>query len=111
MFTEYGGLKPIWQVETCCRNPGTQKGFCAQEPHRVLLSYKPPFSLVLLSLEENRCWTRKGILFWIEVLIINLAEELGFRGTRFESSAKCQDILGGKAVLVQEWTRTNTGWN
>ena len=34
---------------------------------------------------RNRCWTRKGITFWVERLIINSAWELGFRGTRFHS--------------------------
>ena len=30
-------------------------------PNRVLLGSNPPFSLILLTLEGNRCWTRKGI--------------------------------------------------
>ena len=42
----------------------------------------PPFSLILLNLEGNRCWTKKGITFWEERLIITLAEELGFKGTQ-----------------------------
>ena len=50
---------------------------------RVLLGFNHPFSLIVLNLEENRHWTRKGIMFWVEKLIIKLAEELGFRGTRF----------------------------
>ena len=40
----------------------TQKGFCAQEFHRVLLDLSTPFSLILLNPEENRCWTRRGII-------------------------------------------------
>ena len=32
-------------------------------------------SLILLSLEGNRFWTRKGIMFWIEMLIMNSPEE------------------------------------
>lgn len=31
--------------------------------------------------EENGFWARKGIMFWIEKLVINSADELGFRGT------------------------------
>ena len=46
--------------------------------------FQPPF-FELLNLEGNRCWTRKGITFWIERLIINLAKELSFRGTWFRS--------------------------
>ena len=45
-------------------------------PHRGL-------SLILLNLRENRYGTRKGIKFWIERLIVHLAEELSFRGVRF----------------------------
>ena len=44
-------------------------------PQRVLLGYNPLLSLLLFNLG-----TRKGIKFWMERLIINLAEELGFRG-------------------------------
>ena len=47
---------------------------------QILLSFNP-LSLILLNLEGNTCWTRKGIAFWIEKLTINLAEELCFRGT------------------------------
>ena len=99
-FPGYGN--PIRQVETGCRNPGTQKGFCTQEPHSVRLSYNLPFSLILLNLEKNKHWTRKGILFWIETLIINSTEELSFSGTQFQSSAKRQDILHRKAMRKQE---------
>ena len=37
-------------------------------PHRVLLSFNPSFSLLLLNPEENRGWTRKRIQFWILLL-------------------------------------------
>lgn len=47
-------------------------------PHRVLLSFNLLFSLILLSLEGNRCWTRKGVTFWINRLM-NSAGELSFR--------------------------------
>ena len=52
-------------------------------PLRVLLSFDPPF-LILLSPEGNRDGTRKGIKFWIERLIRNSAEELGFTGSGFQ---------------------------
>ena len=44
------------------------------KPHRVLLGFNPPF-LILLNFEGHRCWTRKGIPFWIEMLITNSVEE------------------------------------
>ena len=40
----------------------TQRGFCAQEFHRVLLDLNTRFSLILLNPEENRYWTRRGII-------------------------------------------------
>ena len=52
-------------------------------PHRVLLGFNPPFSLILLNLEGNWGMTRKGIRFWIERLIINLARELILGGLGF----------------------------
>ena len=52
-------------------------------PRRILLGFNAPFSLILLNPEGNRGGTRKGIKFWIERLIINLAGELSFRGTPF----------------------------
>ena len=59
------------------RDPGRLS--CPGGPHRVLLSINPPFSLNLLNLKENRYQTQKEITFWMEKLIINLAEELSFR--------------------------------
>lgn len=47
------------------KKQGTQ-GFCTAGPRRVLLGFSPPFSLILLHLEGNRCRTRKGIMFRIE---------------------------------------------
>ena len=51
-------------------------------PHRVLLSFNPPFSLTLLNPEGNKCRTRKGIELWIERLILNsrnlVLEGLGY---------------------------------
>ena len=46
-------------------------------------SITTPFSLIFLIREGEHVWNKKGIKFWIERLIINLAEELGFRGTQF----------------------------
>ena len=59
---------------------GGHKGFCTQEPHRVLLGFIPPFSLILPNLEENRCWTRKGIL----ILDRDVNHKLG-RGIYFKA--------------------------
>ena len=53
-------------------------------PHKVLLSFNPPFSLILLSLEANRFPTRKGRLYGIEVNH-NLLEELSFSRIPFHS--------------------------
>ena len=53
-------------------------------PHRVLLGFNCPFSLIFLNPEGNRCKTRKAIKYWIERLIINLAGRLDFRGTWFQ---------------------------
>lgn len=36
-------------------------------------------------LQGNRCRLRKGIKFWVEQLIINSTEELGFRVTWFQA--------------------------
>ena len=47
-------------------------------PHRVLLRFTPPSSLILLNPEGNRGRTRKGIQFWIERFIRNSGGELGF---------------------------------
>ena len=41
------------------------------------------FYLILLNPEGNRVRTRKGIQFWVEMLIINLPRGLGFRGVGF----------------------------
>ena len=49
----------------------------------VLLSLNPPFSLILLNPEGDRSGTRKGIKFWVQRLIINLAGELSFKETQF----------------------------
>ena len=57
-------------------------------PCRVLLSFSPPFSLLLLGPDGNRDRTSKGIKFWIERLILYLAGELGFRGTQLDHKAR-----------------------
>ena len=56
----------------------------------MLLSFNPSFSLILLNLEGSRGGTRKGTMFWVERLIINLAKELGFRGTWFHFAVNLQ---------------------
>ena len=56
----------------------------AGRPCKVLLSFNPSFSLFLLSPQGNRGKTRKGIMFWIKRLIINLAGELCFRKPQFQ---------------------------
>lgn len=52
-------------------------------PRRILLSFK--FPLLFGTPQSWGEWhgTRKGIKLWIEMLIINLKEELGFRRTWF----------------------------
>ena len=75
------------------RDPGRLS--CPGGSHRVLLSINPPFSLNLLNLKENRYQTQKEITFWMEKLIINLAEELSFREIALMNlgSIKNADIL------------------
>ena len=53
-------------------------------PHKVLLGFSLPFSLILLSPEGNRGGTRKRVKLWIKRLFINSVRELGFRGTWFQ---------------------------
>ena len=48
-------------------------------PHSVLLGLNTSLSLILFNLGGNKGITRKGIKILIEMLILNLAEELGFR--------------------------------
>ena len=47
--------------------------------NRVLLGFTLPFSLILLNLEENRSYIRKGII----ILGRDINHELSFRGTWF----------------------------
>lgn len=53
-------------------------------PLRVLLGFSFLFSLILLDPKVSRDGARKGIRFWIERLIINLAGDLSFGGTWFQ---------------------------
>ena len=46
------------------------------EPHRLLLVFNVPFSLLVLCPARNKYRTRKRVQFWVESLIINSAEEL-----------------------------------
>ena len=54
-------------------------------PHRVLLSYSFPLFFDIPVLRGNRYRKGKEIKFWIERLVINSAEELGFKGAEFHS--------------------------
>ena len=58
-------------------------------PQNVLLGFNP--SLIILNFVGNRCWTRKGIMFWIEMLIMNSAEEPSLSGTQFRAGAEGDD--------------------
>ena len=53
-----------------------------------LFSFKPPFSGILLNPEEIMSGTREGMKFWIEKLVINLTNELGFSGTQVQESGE-----------------------
>ena len=48
------------------------------ETHQLVHGFYPLFSLIFVNPEGNRNETRKEIMFWIEKLIINSAEELNF---------------------------------
>ena len=64
-----------------------QKPFTSKDKAEGLVygfNHPPPqLSLIFLNLEGNRFRKRKAVKFWIERLIINSTEELGFRGTCF----------------------------
>ena len=62
--------------------------------------FQSPFSLILLNPKRNRDRTRKGIKFWMEKLIINLAEKLSFRGLSFSCSICLFIIDAGGAVVL-----------
>lgn len=49
---------------------GTQEDFLCPGIIGSLLVSNPNFSLVLFSLEKNRCWTKWEQSFWIETLIM-----------------------------------------
>ena len=57
--------------------------FKKTETQGLVCGFHPHFSLILLNLEGNEFKKRRGVEFWIEQLIINLEEELGFRGAQF----------------------------
>ena len=59
-------------------------------PHRVLLGFNSPLSLILLHPVDDRDRTRKGIKFWMERPIINSSGELGLRGTQFQDHREPQ---------------------
>ena len=68
-----GGWKPFSYKQEM---QDMERFLCSGRPYSDLLSFNPPFSLILLNLEGNRCWTR-----------INSAEGLNFRGTHFQAQA------------------------
>ena len=72
-----------WNLTPQARNGRPEKAWHLGGSYRVLLSFRFPFSLLLLNL-GNRCWTRKRLTFQIERLIINLTEEISFRGGWFQ---------------------------
>ena len=72
-------LKPFFSTK---KSGGTEGLLYPGRPRRVLLSFSLPFSL---NPEGDRGRTEKGIKFWTQRLIINLAGELSFRGTWFQN--------------------------
>ena len=76
--------------------------FVLGRPLRVLFGFcaPPPLSLILLSPEENRDGTEKGIQFWIERSIMNSSGNsvlggLGFRRAEVFSKPKMGESGGG----------------
>ena len=57
---------------------------CLGWPHRVLLGFSSPFSLIFLNPEGNLGGTRKGIVFG-QRLTINSAGKVSFKGTWFQA--------------------------
>ena len=55
------------------------RGSLLGRPHRVLLGYDPPFSLIFLNLEGEWVQNKKGNM----VLDREINHKLGFRGTWF----------------------------
>ena len=49
----------------------TEQLLCLERPHRVLLGFNPPFSLILFNPEGNSCGTRKKMKSSIEGLTTN----------------------------------------
>nr|XP_031295795.1 uncharacterized protein LOC116149003 [Camelus dromedarius] len=76
-------LKRLNKAYLLQTNAGTGKDLYSGGPHGVLLGFSPLLSLTLLCLEEHRYGTRQGIMFRMERLGINLAEELDLRETQF----------------------------
>ena len=70
------------------RNVGHEKAFVHRRhlmgPAGFQPPPHPPLSLLLVNFETEQFETREGISFWIERSIINLTEELGFKGTWFQ---------------------------
>lgn len=78
------------------KKQGTLRRLYPRGPRWALLGLIAHFSLILINPQRTRGRTRKGMKFWVEKLIINLAEDLDFilfffedldfRGTGFLSS-------------------------
>ena len=70
-------------------------------------SVSSPACPLILHLEENRRWTRKGLTFWRERSIKNWADELSFRWTWFHSSKGVTTVGGTPQTpmpsLRKEW--------
>lgn len=65
-------------------NWGLEMAFVPGRAPQGPSGFQALFSLIILNFVGNRCWTRKGITFWIKMLIINSAEELGFMRTSYQ---------------------------
>ena len=63
--------------------------------HRVPLGFHPPFSLSVLNPQGTRCGPRKGIMFWMERLIIKLVSRRGGR-KRGASQTEDTEVTGGE---------------
>ena len=68
-----------WPVKK--RQAGDRARGCPGRACRIPLGSSPAFPLVS-SIPGEQVWSKKGIMFWMEGLIVNLAEECSL-GTRF----------------------------
>lgn len=73
-----------WNLLPKNKKWGTQKGLCPGVPQGPARFHSPSFLCYSSVLRRIGIGQEKESLFWRELLIINLAEELGFRETWFE---------------------------